>query len=124
MAMVLMLICPWPGIPICRLACMKKRDRHDVEPAEHQRKEADDDVRDRRREIDSQLFLRDGEDVTHWAGSSAFTVGFLLGLFFGRQAEEDFFQAHARRPQLEQAPVVRDDRAREIAPDVAAPARC
>jgi hypothetical protein len=36
-----------------------------VEPAIEQRKRADHDVGDRRREVRLQLFLRDREDVTH-----------------------------------------------------------
>src|SRR5688572_28896258 len=49
-----------------------------------------------------------------------FHVHTLFDLLLGRQAEEDFVEAHPRWPKHKEAPVVLDHRAREIAPDVAA----
>src|SRR6478736_2022999 len=41
--------------------------------------------------------------------------------FLGGDLEEDFFEAHAHRPQFQQSPSAGDDLARELAPYVASP---
>ena len=38
----------------------------------------------------------------------------------GRDLQEDFLEAHAHRPQLQQAPAAVDDRPRDLAADVGA----
>src|SRR5581483_8790631 len=53
-------------------------------------------------------------------GNFSYRFGGGVRRFFGRQRQEDLFEAHAHRPQLQQPPAAADDAARELAPDVLA----
>ena len=101
---------------ICMLWRTKKLQDRDEEVAEEQREEADHDVGDRRGEVRPQLLAARSRGCYSWAASSCRRSPRWppAARLVGRERQEDVFEAHAHRPQLEQAPAARR---RRRAPD-------